>query len=859
MSILNSLRKPVGIIVTGGVLVAVGATVLIVRQDSSHNTPLTDASKVLQAVDVTMAPNGDVTKVDGTVVGTTSTHKNFTNKNSYSPSSATSDIPVRILTSYRTSKGSGTDLSKLDGYSGPVQIQFTIQNLTVAPREVHYAVNGRQYTRSAMVGVPMTVVASTDLPDLKPSAVRTTAADDFSATNGVLSRNSSGATQVQWATILAPPQLGSSTTLTLALDAKKFKVPDLDVSVQPGLVTDPSIGALIDNAFNPKASSQMKLEQRTVDLIGDVTTVLSRAGKTISKVRRTLNQSSDELGTQTVADLKDSTTGVTESVKSLTGSVNSLGSSLNSSLKSTRSLTISELRSMVQSVSAMLGDTRARPTATKLTGNGCDVTVAGKPKAAASIYGTLLQVTSQLDAYSSATDQCKTEISNALNDNLTAVDGILDDAQTKLGQVASDLTTAATSIPGQISAISTIDNAVSLVNSLVTAVGVLLPGGSGPSQTTTDYNAATSALADIVTAVNTVHNQAKTAGDDLTTVGTDLAAKICDLAAKGAFDDATAEVLRAYTSTKKCDGSDGPATAPDGKPALETQATALQALAAATDLQPSPPSSGGDLYKAVDAAQTALDDLGDDLQSSGNESTDVSTQAAKVQTAVEAVQSSLTNAADAARQALTTASTAVTDASDSAVHDAKQSTSDQATASQTDLTKMFALSTAGLTSAADQITTDGAKAINAQKKQFAGDAKSAGDNIKKSVTQGLGDISDSVSGSTKDLAAAQRLLTGDLRNVLLDLGTPSVKGSGLLGSMATNSATAGLANYQLALAARKASSYGNVRNGDIAGLMLRQAQTDEALTLESQLPAFRLHLPSSADHHTIYTFHLQAG
>ncbi len=860
MSFLTNLRKPVVLIATGAVVIAVGATVLVVQQDSSHNTPLTDASKVLQSVDVTMAPNGDLTKVKGTVVGTTSTHKNFTNENSYSPASAESDIPVRILTSYRTAKGSGTDLSKLDGYTGPLQLQFTVQNLTVAPREVHYAVNGRQFTRSAMVGVPMTVVASTDLGGLKPSSVRTTAGDEFAATNGVLSKSSSGNTQVQWATILAPPQLGSSTTLTLAVDAKDFKVPDLDVSVQPGLITDPSIGALIDTAFNPEKSSQMSLEQRTVDLVGEVTSVLARAGRTITKVRRTLNQSSRELGTQTVQDLKASTTGVTESVKSLTGSVNSLGNSLDSSLKTTRSLTISELRSMVRSVSSMLGDTSATPTTTKLTGTGCNVTVADKPKGASSIYGTLLQVTSQLDAYSGATDQCKTEISSALNDNLTAVDDILDTAHTKFAQVAADLATAAGSIPGQISAISTIDTAANLVTSLLSFLNG--SGGLDTTQATTDYTTAKTAVADIVTAVNAVHDQAKTASDNLLAVGTDLAAKICDLATSGAFDAATAATLRAYTSTTQCDGSPGTTTAPDGKEPLSTQASDLQALVAATDLNPKPASSGGDLYKAVKTAQTALDDLGKDIpalsNASGNQNSNVTNKVLNLQAAIQAVQDSLSSVSTTAQKALNDASAAVTNESDKAVSDAKQGTSDQATTSQSDLAKLFALSTAGLTSAADQITTDGAKAIDAQKKHFAGDAKSAGDNIKSSVKQGLGDISASVAGSTKDLAGAQKLLTGDLRNVLLDLGTPSVKGSGLLGSMATNSATAGVANVQLALAARKASAYGSVRNSDIAGLMLRQAQTDEALTLQSELPAFRLHLPSSADHHTIYTFHLRA-
>ena len=113
--------------------------------------------------------------------------------------------------------------------------------------------------------------------------------------------------------------------------------------------------------------------------------------------------------------------------------------------------------------------------------------------------------------------------------------------------------------------------------------------------------------------------------------------------------------------------------------------------------------------------------------------------------------------------------------------------------------------------------------------------------------------------ATKDLAAAQNLLVGDLHNVLLDLGSPGVKGSGLLGAMAASSSTAGTANFQLAQATRKATSYGNVRDHDVAALLLRQAQTDKALTLQAELPAFELHLPASAEHHTVFTFHLGDG
>lgn len=73
--------------------------------------------------------------------------------------------------------------------------------------------------------------------------------------------------------------------------ANILQVPDLDISVQPGLVTDPSMGALVDSAFNPATSHELELQRRTIDLIGDVNGVLARASSTISDVRRILSGS----------------------------------------------------------------------------------------------------------------------------------------------------------------------------------------------------------------------------------------------------------------------------------------------------------------------------------------------------------------------------------------------------------------------------------------------------------------------------------------------------------------------------------------------------------------------------------------
>ena len=267
----------------------------------------------------------------------------------YSPQDAVAELPVRVLTAYRTDEGSGTDLSELSGYTGRVQIDLTVQNLTMTPKTLQYDVDGSSRSRAALVGAPLTVVASTALDGTDASAV-VTPSDKVTApsTNGVLSQASDGTTQVQWATILAPPQIGPSATLSLVVDAKDFRTPSFDLSVQPGLVTDPSVGALVDAAFQPGDSSERKLQARTIELVGEVNTVLARAGQTISKVRTTLDASAETLGSKTVGDLESSATGVASSMRGLDGSVKSLGRDLSSSLESTRSSALEQLLQTVK-------------------------------------------------------------------------------------------------------------------------------------------------------------------------------------------------------------------------------------------------------------------------------------------------------------------------------------------------------------------------------------------------------------------------------------------------------------------------------------------------------------------------------
>jgi hypothetical protein len=395
-----------------------GAGAATAAQPAAVPTVESTTERVLQSVDVSMGPDGSTTGVGSSVVRTDGSVEDAeTSDETYAPQDVVGDLPVRVLTSWRTSEGAGTDLADLQGYTGRVAIDVTVQNLTVEPEVLTYDAAGVSHQRAALVGSPLTVTASAALGDLKPERVVT---DDkgtgVNVTNGILGESADGAT-VQWAALLAPPVLSASTEMSLVVDAKDFDVPTIDLSVQPGLVSDPSIGALVDSAFNPASSGELDLQRRTIDLITDVNLVLARASDTISDVRTSLTSSAETLGTQTVSDLQSSTQTVASNMSALDGALQSLRGELRSTLESTGSSAIAEMQSAVDTVDTMLGDTSAQPTTAKVRGTGCDTTVAD-PQQAGSVYGSLLQVAGQLDAYAEATERCKVAVKDSILTNI---------------------------------------------------------------------------------------------------------------------------------------------------------------------------------------------------------------------------------------------------------------------------------------------------------------------------------------------------------------------------------------------------------------------------------------------------------
>lgn len=936
--------------------------------------------RVLQSVHLAMQDDGSLSDISDTVVIARAGGGNTdTVSTTYDPSAVVDELPVRVLTSYQTDQRAGTDLGELKGYTGRVRIDLRVENLTVRPQQVRYDVAGRSRTSTAMVGAPLTVVASAALPGTDPSKVVTAApngragagqAAAAGATNGVLSQSPDATTQVQWATILAPPQLDATATLRLVVDAQDFAPPTIDLSVQPGLVTDPSLGALVDAAFSPQSSTELELQSRTIKLVGNVNQVLVRASDTISEVRGTLDSTSETLGTKTVGALRSSTQDVTSSMKTSSDNLEALGKDLGSSLESTSSATLATMAQTVSQLDQVLGDTSVQRSAPKATGRGCEQKVEG-PGQSASVYASLQQVSAQLDGYAAATDACKVLLQKAIlssigpaeptdeNCRTSSVTCSLAGVQTSFAAIADrfvrdgQLALAGLGPAGLQPVTTSLEDLVSQLGALTRATDKLLapqqvgpkpsptptpsptpnpsptPTPAPPPPTFEDLGRQLDAVGTTLTALTKALDQLKKKANEGATEATAmqeqnsaLADQLCLLAGEepGKLSSAEIERLRSYLTAQSCPDPAGVTTKltpPDPyKAAMETrlsgQEAAFTSIAADTDTTPGSKGVGPALAQLrqqiegisaqlglLDAALTAEDQQRqkdadqrhkndqqrqkndeqrqkDDEQRQKNHEQrqkELEAEVGKLRKGLQAATNTTTGLVDtvggvdaAYADAKGKFNEALARFGEKAKSDVRKNVdseirqiTDRGQADSEQLGKMFERSAAGLSATAEEIQADGADAVRRQQKALGQSRAAAGQTLSAGTQRALTQVSADVSGSTRDLDATRTMLTQNLANVLLDLGDRKVRGSGVLGALATSAAAAGSADYQLGLAADRGSAYASVRERDVGAIMLRQAQAEAALQRQAEMAPFARTLPPTVEHRTVYVFRLDGG
>ena len=354
--------------------------------------------KLLQSVRVGMSPAAGVETIEGTTISVSAAGDSSAADTKYDAAQAVGELPVRVSLQYRAGDKSGSDLTELQGHTGPVEIDLTRPSPPRSGRG-----SSRTTPRAKPAPIPpswaprSTIAASTKLTGVRADDVTAGSADGGTGTNGVLSSTEDGATVVQWATVLAPPRSGASTTLRLVADVKDFQVPAFDVAVQPGLNTDLSADGVLAGAFSSGAGSEMGLQRRTISLVSDVNTVLTKAGSTITEVRQNLQETSQTLGAKTAGELRHNSMALAATMVDLKEQLKTLAPTWRPR-RSQRSPPLRPMKLTVAAVDAMLGDTSAVPATAPINGDGrtAEVPKSGK---AATVYSSIQTMASQLDAY----------------------------------------------------------------------------------------------------------------------------------------------------------------------------------------------------------------------------------------------------------------------------------------------------------------------------------------------------------------------------------------------------------------------------------------------------------------------------
>jgi chitinase len=168
----------------------------------------------------------------------------------------------------------------------------------------------------------------------------------------------------------------------------------------------------------------------------------------------------------------------------------------------------------------------------------------------------------------------------------------------------------------------------------------------------------------------------------------------------------------------------------------------------------------------------------------------------------------------------------------------------------------FAASIAGITDTANTVVQVAGDSIEVQHKDMNERIEGLRQSLDSVTERSLVALSTRTENATRDLAGASAQLNNDLSKLMLDLGDSSAEGAGLLGALKSNSAKAGAADYQLALAMQNAQGYTNLRSEDIAALQKRQAQFKASLQRLRSLPTFHLPNAGSAEVKTVYTFQI---
>lgn len=241
------------------------------------------------------------------------------------------------------------------------------------------------------------------------------------------------------------------------------------------------------------------------------------------------------------------------------------------------------------------------------------------------------------------------------------------------------------------------------------------------------------------------------------------------------------------------------------------------------------------LRDRIHSASDAVNALGKNLEDMTNMQADLST----------AIKEAFKESADETRESLT-----------SMISEEIRKVSSDGSSSASAAKEAFSASVAGITDTANTVVQVAGESIEVQHKDMNDRIEGLRQSLDSVTERSLVALSTRAENATRDLAGASVQLNNGLSKLMLDLGDSNAEGAGLLGALKSNSAKAGAADYQLALAMQNAQGYTNLRSEDIAALQKRQAQFKASLQRLRSLPTFHLSNAGSAEVKTVYTFQI---
>ncbi|MDR2973530.1 MAG: hypothetical protein LBV00_02280, partial [Propionibacteriaceae bacterium] len=257
------------------------------------------------------------------------------------------------------------------------------------------------------MGIPLTVTAVAGLGAQDLSTI-VSGHDDTGAeaTNGAASTTANDQTSVQWAAMLAPPLLAPTATFRLVMDVTNFTPPDFTLSVQAGMLTDPSTKQILTSALSTSGDAYKQTGDALTAIL-HVAEQLQQGQDLVQKVYEALSQDASELGSRTYAELQSSSTAMLSQIESTRAELTQLGSQAQSHVSAVNAQLNSQMTALLATFNTdVLGSPDDEVTLTQNSVTGCALSLPElTEESPRTLASTVSLIRAQLDTIVQAFDE----------------------------------------------------------------------------------------------------------------------------------------------------------------------------------------------------------------------------------------------------------------------------------------------------------------------------------------------------------------------------------------------------------------------------------------------------------------------